>query len=53
VVLSRSGDLDHGSVAAPSDTAGAIAAIGSISDTEALLRGEAGTTVTLETARVG
>ena len=31
---------------------GGIAAIGSINDTQALLRGEAGTTVALDTARI-
>ena len=31
---------------------GGIAAIGSISDTRALLRGEAGTTVALDTAQI-
>jgi carbamate kinase len=31
---------------------GGIAAIGSISDTQALLRGEAGTTVALDSAKI-
>jgi carbamate kinase len=31
---------------------GGIAAIGSINDTQALLQGEAGTTVVLDTARI-
>jgi carbamate kinase len=31
---------------------GGIAAIGSINDTQALLRGDAGTTVALDTARI-